>query len=168
LWVIESPGGGLRRTSVQIFALVQFYSYYRKLHFYFQAASGETMNIKSLGFVIAASLALTGPTWAHHSHAMYTDGDVLIDMEGTVSEVHWVNPHVWVYLDVINQQGQTSTWALEGANISALVRGGWAEDSIKAGDEITVRCRALKDGTDGCLLGFVTSINGIAMNREFD
>jgi hypothetical protein len=118
--------------------------------------------------VIAASFALAGPTLAHHSHAMYTDGDTFIEVHGTVSEVHWVNPHVWIYLDVANQQGQVSTWALEGANIGALLRGGWTEDSIKPGDELSVRCRALKDGTDGCLLGFVTSINGNVMNKEYD
>ena len=100
---------------------------------------------------------------------MYVQGeDVLIDVQGTVSEVHWINPHVWVYLDVADQQGQTTTWALEGGSVGELTRGGWTKESIEIGDDITVRCRATKDGTTGCLLGYVTSINGTEMYKEFD
>ena len=71
-------------------------------------------------------------------------------------------------MDVADQRGQTTTWALEGGSVGELTRGGWTEESIEVGDDITVRCRATKDGTAGCLLGYVTSINGTEMYKEFD
>ncbi len=127
------------------------------------------MSVRIFSFAAIAALTLAVPALAHHSHAMYVQGeDVLIDVQGTVSEVHWINPHVWVYLDVADQQGQSTIWALEGGSVGELTRGGWTEDSIEIGDDIIVRCRATKDGTAGCLLGYVTSINGTEMYKEFD
>ena len=126
------------------------------------------MSFRLVGLAAATTLALAVPVQAHHSHAMYTDGDDMINLGGAVSEVHWTNPHVWLYLDVADEQGQTSTWALEGGSITALTRGGWSRDSIEVGDDITVRCRALRNGSAGCLLGFVTSINGAETDKEFD
>ena len=125
------------------------------------------MSVKIFSLAAAAAVALAVPALAHHSHANYVPND-FINLKGKVSEVHWVNPHVWVYIDVANAQGQAKTWALEGGSIGALTRGGWTKDSMKPGDEITVRCHALKDGSEGCLLGYVTSINGTAMDKEFD
>jgi hypothetical protein len=48
------------------------------------------------------------------------------------------------------------------------MRGGWQRDSIKPRDKVSVRCHRLRDGSEGCLLGFVTNINGTAMDKEFD
>ena len=62
-----------------------------------------------LGFLIAA---LTLPTWAHHSHNAY-EVTVWEDIEGTVSEVHLINPHSWLYLNVTDENGETPTSARE-------------------------------------------------------
>ena len=48
------------------------------------------------------------------------------------------------------------------------MRGAWQRDSMKRGDKVSVRCHRLRDGSEGCLLGFVTDINGTAMDKEFD
>jgi len=59
-------------------------------------------------------------------------------------------------------------WALEGGSVTSLMRGGWQRDSIKPGFKVSVRCHRLRDRSEGCLLGFVTSINGTSMDKEFD
>ena len=53
------------------------------------------------------------PAWAHHSHNNY-DTSTWTTMEGTVTEVHRLVPHSWIYMDVKDAKGQTATWALEG------------------------------------------------------
>jgi hypothetical protein len=120
-------------------------------------------------FALAAAAALvwTGAALAHHSHANYFQ-DRPINLSGTVTEVHWLNPHVWIYMEVTDAQGRKQVWPLEGTGISGLVAKGWRPDSIKPRDRISVRCFPLKDGDPACLLGFITSINGVMMDKEFN
>jgi hypothetical protein len=104
------------------------------------------------------ALAVAAPTAAHHSHGNYTG--TFTDVEGVVKEVHLINPHSWIYLDVKGANGQTQTWALESTNRIQLERMGITRDSIKPGDSIKARCHPLRDGSRGCLLGFVKTRDG--------
>ena len=123
------------------------------------------MKFKALGLAAVSSLALALPAWAHHSHANYQTLE-WIQLAGTVKEMHWLNPHVWVYLDVKSDKGDEAVWTLEGGSPAALTRGGWKKDMVKPGDEISVRCHQAKDGTNSCLLGFLQTKGGIP--KEFD
>ena len=95
---------------------------------------------------------------AHHSHGNYTD--TFIDLQGTVKEVHLINPHSWVYLDVKAANGQSQTWSLEATNRVALERMGVTQDFLKPGDPVKARCHPLRDGSRGCLLGFLKAKDG--------
>jgi hypothetical protein len=110
----------------------------------------------ALGFVVA--WASCGAAIAHHSHGNYTD--TFIDLQGTVKEVHLLNPHSWVYIDVRNANGQTQTWAVEATNKIGLERIGVTADTVKPGDTVKVRCHPLRDGSRGCLLGFLKTKDG--------
>ena len=102
---------------------------------------------------------------AHHSHGNY-DIRSYTELEGTVAAVIWLNPHVWVHLNVDDGQGGTVTWALEGGSINEISRQGWRKDSLQEGEKISVRCHALRDGANGCLLGYITQEG--AKERVFD
>ena len=102
---------------------------------------------------------------AHHSHGNY-DIRNYTELEGTVAKVIWLNPHVWIHLQVDDGQGGTVTWALEGGSINEISRHGWRKDSLQTGDRISVRCHALRDGDRGCLMGYVTQEGG--EERVFD
>ena len=95
---------------------------------------------------------------AHHSHGNYAD--TFTDVEGVVREVHLVNPHSWIYLDVKGPNGQLQKWSLEAASLIQLERIGVTRDYIKPGDSIKARCHPLRDGSRGCLLGFVKARDG--------
>ena len=125
------------------------------------------MRFKSIALAAAAAAVLSIPASAHHSHANYNTNE-FTTLSGTITEVVWTNPHVWLYMEVADAQGRPQMWALEGGSVTALMRGGWQRDSMKPGDKMSVRCHRLRDGSEGCLLGFVTNINGTAMDKEFD
>jgi hypothetical protein len=125
------------------------------------------MRVKSFALAAAASALLSIPAWAHHSHANYNT-DAVVSVSGTITEVAWTNPHVWIYMDVMAAEGRPHKWTLEGGSPASLMRGGWQRNSMKPGDKVSVRCNPLRDGSDGCVLGFVTNINGTAMDKEFD
>ena len=84
---------------------------------------------------------------AHHSFAMF-DMAKSINFKGTVKEVQWTNPHVWVHLTV-KENGKEVVYDYEGAAIAVLKRVGWTKDSIKSGDVVTVVGHPYKDGRPG-------------------
>jgi hypothetical protein len=105
------------------------------------------MNFKSLGLAAVAAVAIALPAWAHHSHANY-EAIKWADLKGKVTEVQWLNPHVWLYFDVVNPKtNQAEQWTLDG-------------------DDISVKCHLAKDGSNNCLLGFLTTPGG--QPKEFD
>jgi len=123
------------------------------------------MQLKSFGLAAAMALAAIVPASAHHSHANY-EAIKWTDIKGKVTEVQWLNPHVWVYLDTKDAKGENVQWALEGGSPAALTRGGWKKDTVKVGDDINVKCHIAKDGSNNCLLGFLTTPGG--QPKEFD
>ena len=119
------------------------------------------MRFKSvLGVIAAISVTLTAlPMWAHHSHGNYED--TFMDIQGVVKEVHLVVPHSWVYLEVQDaKSGEPQVWALEATGRTQLQKIGVTVDTIKPGDTIKARCHHLRDGSNGCLLGFLKTKDG--------
>jgi hypothetical protein len=117
------------------------------------------MRFKS-GFAVAA-ICLAGvalPLWAHHSHGAYED--TFMDIQGVVKEVHLVVPHSWVYLEVKDGKGEPQMWALEATGRTGLQRIGVTPEYVKAGDAVKARCHRLRDGSNGCLLGFLKAKDG--------
>jgi hypothetical protein len=122
----------------------------------------------------AAALALTAgaPALAHHSHANYDISRWLV-IEGTVKQVVLIAPHSIVYLDVKNAAGETAIWALEATAPAGIFGNGVKREDVRAGDTIQARCHQLRDGANGCLLGFITPLHGDAtrghgVEREWD
>jgi hypothetical protein len=97
--------------------------------------------------VVALGLATFGrPVTAHHSFAAQYDRDKTITLNGTVTRVEWMNPHVYFYLDVKDAAG-VAHWAIEGGAPTSLYRAGWRKDSLKAGDVVTVHGFLARDGS---------------------
>lgn len=123
------------------------------------------MQLKSLSLAAMVAYAVAFPAWAHHSHGNYQLTEYTL-LEGTVKEFHMVNPHTWIYLEVTDAGGQANLWALETTGIRGLTRIGVTRDTVKVGDTISVRCHRLRDGSNGCLLGFLTPEGGV--EKEWD
>jgi hypothetical protein len=99
--------------------------------------------------VIVALAAWTAgrPVTAHHSFAAQYDRDKPVTLQGTVTRIEWMNPHIYFYLDVKDATGATANWAIEGGAPTSLYRAGWRKDSLKIGDVITVHGYLARNGT---------------------
>ncbi len=117
------------------------------------------MQFKVLSLAAICAVALAVPALAHHSHGNY-DASTWTLYEGTVKEVHLINPHSWVYLEITDEEGQAAVWALEATGPGGLLRNEIKPEDVRPGDTIRVRCHRLRDGSNGCLLGFVTPLHG--------
>ena len=112
----------------------------------------------SLAALLCAA-ALTVPARAHPSHNNYAISDFTL-LEGTVKQVHLVVPHSWVYVEVKDEKGEPQMWALEATGPNGLLNNGIKREDVRAGDLIKIRCHRLRDGSNGCLLGFITPMHG--------
>ena len=118
------------------------------------------MLVRSFSLAAICTVVTVMPVRAHHSHGNYEDLSKWTTMEGTVKEVHWLVPHSWIYLDVKDAKGELTTWALEAAGRGAIQNVGIKREDVKPGDTVKVRCHVLRDGSAGCLLGYVTPTHG--------
>ena len=97
-------------------------------------------------FALASSAA---PVAAHHSTAIY-DSQNPVELAGTVVEWQFVNPHVFIKLEVVDTAtGDKKVWSLEGSNTAGLFRRGWTPNTLKPGDEIVITVRPLRSGAPG-------------------
>src|SRR5947209_12384314 len=96
-----------------------------------------------------AALALGGATLAaHHSFAAEFDINKPITLQGTVTKVEWVNPHVYVYLDVKDASGKVTAWSLSSLSPGAARRAGVTRANFGQGQTVTVLSYHSKDGSN--------------------
>jgi len=95
-----------------------------------------------------AFVATSGVALAHHSFAMF-DTDHPMELQGAVTEFKFTSPHTFILLEVKGTDGSSTTWNLEGASPSALVREGWASKTLKPGDELKMTIDPLRSGAPG-------------------
>jgi hypothetical protein len=99
--------------------------------------------------LIASTWVLsTVPVSAHHSFAAEFDIARPLKLTGSVTKIEWTNPHAWLYLDVKDDRGNVTNWAMELTSANALLRQGWTRDDIKAGDLVLVEGFGARDGTE--------------------
>jgi hypothetical protein len=85
---------------------------------------------------LAALLMLSIPLVAHHGNASYDDK--VVTLKGTVMEWRWINPHVFLKIDVKGDDGKIVNWTCELVAPSNMINFGFTGDSFKPGDKVTV------------------------------
>jgi len=93
-------------------------------------------------------LGLAMPVFAHHSFQAVYDMDAPITVEGTVTKLEWMNPHIYYYVDVEQDDGTVVNYRIEGGTPNSLYRRGWRKDDMKPGDTITVMAFRARNGTN--------------------
>jgi hypothetical protein len=100
-------------------------------------------------FAVLAALTATS-AFAHHSFEAEFDQKKTVVLTGTVTQVDWMNPHIYIRLDAKDENGKSGSWMCEGGNPSSLIRMGWKRNTLKAGDQIVIDGYRAKDGTNTC------------------
>ena len=118
------------------------------------------MKITHLFAGAVLALAAAQIVSAHHSFAAEFDSNKPVTLSGTVTRVEWGNPHIWVYLDVKDEQGVAKRWQCEGGAPNTLTRNGWSKDTLKANEPITIDGFLAKDGSKTCNLRTVKLPDG--------
>lgn len=113
-----------------------------------------TIRILSLALLcLPAGLAL-----AHHSFAMF-DQSKKVTHTGTVTEVQWTNPHVWIFVDVPTDNG-SERWGMEFTSKVHLTRRGFDPDMVNVGDEVEFTVSPYANGKPGGRFYTIKLANG--------
>jgi len=98
--------------------------------------------------------------FAHHAFAAEFDINKTVKVEGAVVKVEWTNPHIWIYVDIKDDSGKLVRWQCEGGSPNTLTRQGWAKDTLKEGDQVSIDGYRAKDGSNTCNSRTVTTAAG--------
>ncbi len=131
------------------------------------------MKARALAFAVAV-IAMSGLTaHAHHSFTATYDERETIQIEGTLVQFMFRNPHAWVHVMAPDENGEIQRWGVEWGGAGQLSGQGVTRDSLRPGDRVIitgnpgrnpadhrVRMRSLLRPSDGFGWGFE--------NEDFD
>ena len=122
---------------------------------------GDQMNVNTCATAFAAALVMASPVLGHHSDAG-VDTESVIAFEGTVRELAWRNPHVYIVVET-EQSGEPVEWELQMGAVSGLTRRGWTRDTLSPGDQVTIRASPAVGGRPYGILRSVEKAGGLAL-----
>jgi hypothetical protein len=112
-----------------------------------------------------ALLLAGGAAHAHHSFAVFFDADRTVSVRGTVVDFQFRNPHGLIRIKITDQDGKESVWKAETNSPSILERRGWARDTLKAGEVITMDGWPARDGSNYLRLRTVKRADGTLVGK---
>jgi hypothetical protein len=106
----------------------------------------------------AVVLAAVSGAFAHHSVSGQYDSSKPLTLKGVITKVDWINPHVYLHLDVKEADGTVTSWALSTLPTAMMRRAGLTKETLqgKQGEVVTITAIAARDETKH--LGWISKI----------
>ena len=120
----------------------------------------ETLQMKIIIFLTTglAALAIWVPTLAHHGFAAYSNERITV--QATMTELRFVNPHVQLYFDITNTDGEIERWQAELTAPNKLARGGWTKNTLRPQDQIQISGQIARNGGHSIRIREIITANG--------
>jgi hypothetical protein len=120
----------------------------------------KRMFVSTLASLVVLFITGSSVAWAHHGSRISYDIDHTVTLEGVVTEVDYVNPHVYLLFDVTDKDGTVVNWAAETLPPGMLAPMGWNKNSLKAGDKVVATMWPSKTGAPRGFLGKLVGPTG--------
>ncbi len=102
---------------------------------------------RSAGLVVGIVLMVMGAqAFAHHAFSSEFDATKPVKLRGKITKMEWVNPHAWMHMEIVAEDGSIENWMIEAGPPGALVRRGWNRASVRPGTVVLVEGYQATDG----------------------
>jgi hypothetical protein len=102
-------------------------------------------HLTAAAHALAATALLGAPASAHHSQSMFdTSQEILV--EGTVAQLDWVNPHMYLIVATEGPDGQPALVEGEGLGITQALVDGLDRDALEPGTPVVMRANPNRGG----------------------
>jgi hypothetical protein len=101
---------------------------------------------------------------AHHGAGRY-DPRQKVEFQGTLKRVEFVNPHTYVYFDVVGPDGKVVAMKCETRGATVLRRSGWSPEMFVRGSSIKVTGSPHRDDPTACTVDTMTLGTRPALER---
>ena len=125
------------------------------------------MRLSYTGFLASAALLLVAPglASAHHSTQISYHMDKIVELDGTVTEVRFRNPHSQLFFDVTDDDGNVVHWVAEMASPGNWRRQGWSEETFAPGTKIHIALHPSRSGEPLGAPASITLPDGTVVNQ---
>jgi len=103
------------------------------------------MKAYRLGVIAVIALTIALPLFAHHGNAAYNITKT-VTVRGTITDFEFINPHVMVFFEAKNDNGDIEKWQGELTSPNHLMRTGWTKGTLEPGDQVTFSGLRAKSG----------------------
>lgn len=119
-------------------------------------------------FTLSAALLVGGANaFAHHGTFVSYDATKTFTTKATVTEFRFTNPHIQLFFDIKDDQGNVTHWSAEGPDPAVLVAVGWGRRKTMAalapGTEITITLQPARNGKPVGQMNNIVLPNGDAV-----
>ncbi len=113
---------------------------------------------------VAVATLFCTPLAAHHGAGTF-DREKEVELSGTITGIAFVNPHSWVYFDVVGADGVARAHRCEMRAATVLRRSGWTPEMFRAGERITIAGRGDRFDERSCYLTTIVFADGTRADR---
>ena len=123
------------------------------------------MKIRILSAISASVLLAAGSVWAHHNMSAMFDFNQVVTRTGTLAELDWRNPHIYMLVDV-EVGGKTERWSFEGPPPGFFRSRNVDRPAFEAskGKSVTVEASRARDGSASGLIRQLTLNDGTVVS----
>ena len=104
-------------------------------------------NLRTTASAALGLLLLAVPVLAHHSVTAEFDSSKTFTVKATITKIEWVNPHIYMYADAMDENGKVVPYSFETGPPGNLRRAGVVRTMFNVGDVVTIQAAIAKDGT---------------------
>lgn len=117
--------------------------------------------------LIIAALLCTYPValLAHHGHTSQFDPETIIEISGEITDLAFVNPHAYVYVDVKDESGNVVNYYCEMRAGSLMRRSGWTKEMFTNGTKVDIVGIASRKEANGCYIETIAFNGGAPIER---
>jgi hypothetical protein len=126
--------------------------------------------LRVAGHLAVAATAVVGllaisSAFAHHGLGRF-DRSKVVDFEGVITGIDFVNPHSYLHLEAVDASGKTIAMRCEMRAATLLRRSGWSPEMFVTGSTATVHGFAHRDDPSSCYLEDITIGDAPSVNRN--